>query len=333
MDSPSLSVIIPTKNRTTDLINTLRSVFTQTRQPDEIVIVDQSNSNDTNRAVKALINELHIQPNIVYIHDQQISGASQARNRGFEQSRGNYIFFLDDDVTIQPNYIETCLSILENSNQLDGVAGYRIVPGEEINKFRLLLLGLFYIGPFRYYYHNMKLTSKALQKKSSNVLVKLDAIGGGWFLIKRRVFESIKYDENLIGICEDQDFFIRASSRFEFAITLDTFVIHRKSTANAYYLNRVKDKDHHECKIVSMSYLHKKNFCGKLLNNLCYGWLCIGLFLDAARSSLFTLSFAPIKGALIGLYKVFEGFKDTSMIVKSLREPKRKSLCDTEYRK
>ncbi|MFQ5825564.1 MAG: hypothetical protein ACE5JB_16110, partial [bacterium] len=124
------------------------------------------------------------------------------------------------------------------------------------------------------------------------------------------------YDENLIGICEDQDFFIRARPRFNFAITLDTFVIHRKSTANAYYINRVKNKDHYECKMLSMSYLYKKNFCGKVLNKLCYGWLCTGLFLDAVRSSLSTLSFAPIKGAVIGLYKVFEGFKDAPIFVK-----------------
>jgi hypothetical protein len=65
-----------------------------------------------------------------------------------------------------------------------------------------------------------------------------------------------------------------------------------------------------------MSYLYKKNFCGRLLNKLCYGWLCAGLFLDAVKSSLSTLSFAPIKGTLIGLYKVFEGFKDAKILVK-----------------
>ncbi|MFQ5824316.1 MAG: glycosyltransferase family 2 protein [bacterium] len=310
-----LSIIIPTKNRATDLTITLRSVFAQTRLPDEIVIVDQSNSNDAQRSVEELISELQMQPKIIYLHDEHICGASQARNKGFENCQGTHILILDDDVTLQPNYIETCLSKMQNTTWLDGIAGYRQVPGEKLLRTRLFWLGLFYVGPFRYYFQNMHVTFRASKKNIRNVLYKLDAIGGGWFLIKREVFEHIKYDENLIGICEDQDYFLRASSKFKFALTPETYVIHRKSTANSYLINRVKNKDHHECKMLSMGYLFKKNLSGTFINGLCYGWLCIGLFLDAVRSSLFSFSFGPIKGTLMGLYKILHGFKGAPILI------------------
>lgn len=322
MTSQSISVIIPTKNRASDLKLTLESVIQQSLQPDEIVIVDQSTANKTASTVKNLIQELNIQPNIIYIHDKKISGLSQAKNKGLKFCNGSHNLFLDDDVTLQPDYLETCLAIMEKAKWLDGIAGYRIVPGEHDLSFKVFWLRLFYLGPFRYYYKTMRVMSLGPKLKKTNALFRLKVIGGGWYLIKREVFENFKFDENLIGpsIGEDQDFFIRASTKFTFAVTLDTYVMHRKSTANAYYINRVKNRDHHECKMLSMGYLYKKNLYDNFLNKLCYSWLCIGLFLDAVRSSLFALSFDPVKGALIGLYKVLDGFKDAPMIVKSLRE-------------
>jgi glycosyltransferase involved in cell wall biosynthesis len=315
MNSLYLSIIVPTKNRAADLAITLRSVLAQTRQPDEIVIVDQSDSNETRRAVDKLTAELKIQPKIIYVHDKNIHGASQASNRGFEECHGTHILLLDDDVTLQPDYIETCMAKMQNTPWLDGIAGYRKVPGEKVLRTRIFWLGLFYVGPFRYYFHNMRAMYRALKKKMNNRLFLLEAIGGGWFLIKRRVFEHTKYDENLVGICEDQDFFLRASPRFQFALTTETYVIHRKSTANSYLINRVKNKEHHECKMLSMGYLYKKNLRSTLVNDLCYGWLCIGLLLDAVRSSLFSFSFGPIKGALIGGLKIIHGFKDAPILV------------------
>ncbi|MFQ5865395.1 MAG: glycosyltransferase family 2 protein, partial [bacterium] len=288
MSSTFLSVIIPTKNRTKDLVLTLRSVFAQTRQPDEIVIVDQSHSNDTQCTVNDLIDELQIQTNIIYILDSRIGGLSQAKNKGFEHCQGSYILILDDDLTMPPNYIETCLSKIQNTTWLDGIAGYRVVPGERGVNFKLIVLALFYLGPFRYYFQTMRIMLKPPKSKTNNPLHKLNVIGGGWYLIKREVLEDFKFDENLTGpsIGEDQDFFIRASSKFNFALTTDTHVIHRKTQANSYYVNRIKNENHHECKVIAMGYLFKKNLQRSFIDNFCYAWLCIGLILDAVLSSV-----------------------------------------------
>lgn len=317
MTSQSISVIIPTKNRASELKLTLKSVIQQTLQPDEIVIVDQSTTNRTESTVKSLIQELNIQPNIIYIHDKQINGLSQAKNKGLECCNCTYILFLDDDVTMQPDYVNTCLAIIEKSKWLDGIAGYRIVPGEQDLSFKVFWLRLFYLGPFRYYYKTMRVMLLGPKIKKKNALFRLKVIGGGWYLIKREVFENFKFDENLIGASngEDQDFFVRASAKHSFAVTLDTYVIHRKSTANLYSINRIKNKEHHESKMLSVGYLYKKNLKVTFWDKLCFGWLCIGLFLDAIRSSVYSFSFGPIEGAIMGLYKVFHEFKCASMII------------------
>ena len=310
MTSQSISVIIPTKNRASDLKLTLESVIQQSLQPDEIVIVDQSTANKTASTVKNLIQELNIQPNIIYIHDKTISGLSQAKNKGLKFCNGSHNLFLDDDVTLQPDYLETCLAIMEKAKWLDGIAGYRIVPGEHDLSFKVFWLRLFYLGPFRYYYKTMRVMSMVPKLKKTNALFRLKVIGGGWYLIKREVSENFKFDENLIGpsIGEDQDFFIRASAKYSFAVTLETYVIHRKSTANSFSINRIKNKEHHESKMLSVGYLYRKNLKNTFWDKLCFGWLCIGLFLDAIQSSVHSFSLGPIEGAITGLYKVSHEF-------------------------
>src|SRR5215472_10479248 len=95
---PRVSVIIPTKNRSEDLRLTLEGLAIQSRKPDEIIIVDQS-------PIPSLrLSDFPIP--ITYIHDLRISGAATARNVAMDQASGEIWLFLDDDVILEPQYVE-----------------------------------------------------------------------------------------------------------------------------------------------------------------------------------------------------------------------------------
>ena len=97
MNQSSVSVVIPTYNRAQFLREALDSVFTQTRIPDEVIVVDDG-STDSTTAI--------LQPyRIEYIY-QENKGVSSARNQGIQKARGDWLMFLDSDDLWKPEKVE-----------------------------------------------------------------------------------------------------------------------------------------------------------------------------------------------------------------------------------
>jgi glycosyltransferase involved in cell wall biosynthesis len=84
-----ISVIIPTYNRYELLKRALTSVYAQTFQPAEVIVVDDGSSDAT-------YNIKNDFPNIIYIR-QENKGVSNARNVGIKQASCQWMAFLDSD--------------------------------------------------------------------------------------------------------------------------------------------------------------------------------------------------------------------------------------------
>ena len=92
------SVIVPTYNRVALLLETIRSVATQSHRPLELLICDDGSTDDTPQAVRDFRKQHLDDPGFTvrYLH-QQNQGACAARNLGMCESRGEFIQFLDSD--------------------------------------------------------------------------------------------------------------------------------------------------------------------------------------------------------------------------------------------
>lgn len=101
-----VSVIIPTFNRPKLLAQAVKSVLKQTVHPLEIIIIN-------NGSKPEYLNELsrigHSCDAINLIHLQSNKGPGYARNIGIENSKGDWILFLDDDDVLAPDFIESCV--------------------------------------------------------------------------------------------------------------------------------------------------------------------------------------------------------------------------------
>lgn len=107
-----VSVIVPVYNKEEYLEECLYSLIKQTLTPIEIIIVnDGSIDNSENIIKKFTINN----ENIKYI-SQENSGVSMARNKGIDNSAGEYIYFLDSDDVITPNTLESCYNMAKTQN-------------------------------------------------------------------------------------------------------------------------------------------------------------------------------------------------------------------------
>jgi len=115
----SVAVIIPTYNRARTLRRALESVFGQTRQPEEVCVIDDGSTDSTEVLVKE-----HF-PQVIYIRQQNL-GVSAARNAGVEATSSDCVAFLDSDDEWLPKKLEVQLSELEASPDI------RLVHSDEI---------------------------------------------------------------------------------------------------------------------------------------------------------------------------------------------------------
>jgi glycosyltransferase involved in cell wall biosynthesis len=94
-----ISVLIPAYNCEATIRATLDSVLAQTRQPDEILVMDDGSTDQT----AALLN--CYTPRVT-VFRQPNSGVSRARNELVARAQGDVVAFFDSDDVWHPNYLE-----------------------------------------------------------------------------------------------------------------------------------------------------------------------------------------------------------------------------------
>ncbi len=85
-----ISVLIPSFNRASTLSRALDSVLAQTCSAEEIIVIDDGSTDNTQEFLKQKY------PQVIYLY-QKNKGVSAARNLGVRHAKGNWLAFLDSD--------------------------------------------------------------------------------------------------------------------------------------------------------------------------------------------------------------------------------------------
>ena len=133
---PLVSIIIPTHNMAKFLQLSAGSVFKQTYKNFELIIVDDASEDNTEEIIKQFNDK-----RIKYIKRDQKGGVSSARNCGIDNSRGDYIAFLDADNEWMENKLEKQMFKFENVSDDVGLVythylGIFLTSGEVICEFK-----------------------------------------------------------------------------------------------------------------------------------------------------------------------------------------------------
>lgn len=145
INTPQVSVIIPTYNRPELVRRAIHSVMEQTFKDYEIVVVDDGSL----EPVCVLENEFeHLR---VVRHEKNLGEAS-ARNTGIRESRGEFIAFLDSDDSWLPEKLNIQVSLMINNPSLGATTtGYYYlteegksveIPSRQQNWYKHLAKGL-----------------------------------------------------------------------------------------------------------------------------------------------------------------------------------------------
>ena len=120
----TLSLIIPTYNARELLADCLQSIFRNPpSEPYEVLVVDDASADGTSEMVRARFPEVRLLRNNVNRH------YARSNNRAIAQSRGQYIYLLNNDTIVLPQAIDRMLAFLREHPEA-GAVGSRLLNGD-----------------------------------------------------------------------------------------------------------------------------------------------------------------------------------------------------------
>ena len=289
MKNLRVSVIIPTKNRPSELQRAVQSVLAQTVAHLSLVIVDQSPDDEGLRLVEAEVAaaEKSRGPlwNLNYIHDTRISGGAMARNRAMKVADGDVWLFLDDDVTLEKDFVEQLLAVYRDYPEASGVSGIITNYPRPSLAFRLWT-GLFMRGPFHDERQPIYWRAESLRGAPPFPVTKFT---GALMSFRVDTVRGKFFDENLHGVSdgEDVDFCAQLGPGAQLLIAPGARLEHHQSPAGRL-------RDHWLRRSARGNiFLYRKNWDEGIFNRCCYLWLMAGYSAVALVASLRRFSLDP----------------------------------------
>ncbi|EIA10420.1 glycosyltransferase family 2 protein [Flavobacterium frigoris] len=183
--SPKVTVVIPCFNDGNFIQETVNSVFKQTFQDFQVIIVDDGSNESTKEVLKALKNDR------VNIITQNNRGPSSARNTGMKNANSEYILIIDSDDTFEVSFLEKAITILNENSDIGAVSSHCTV-----------------------FINNDEVISEHRPKGGGISDFLFDNNSVSFALIRKKTWEEVGgYDEKMINGFEDWEFWIALTKK------------------------------------------------------------------------------------------------------------------------
>lgn len=206
-DAIELSIIILSYNTEELTRQTIESIYQSTQlNPDhyEIIVLDNAsrdNSVQMLRELSRMHNNLHI------IESKDNTGFSKGNNTASKQAKGTYLLFLNSDVIVQENGIDTLLEFIKTHENAQFVGGKLL----NQNLTDQASCGPFYTIPVVFGALFLRGDYWGLTRYSPDEVKNVDWVSGACILTKKEHFEQVGgFDEGIFMYMEEIDLLYRA---------------------------------------------------------------------------------------------------------------------------
>lgn len=301
-----VTAVLPTKNRAPLLVDTVRALLAQTVIPHEIIVVDQSASEEGRHMVHALVDAVPVgrRPALVYVWDTTINGAAAARNAGLDLARGDIVVFIDDDVVPAVDVVERLLHHYAACPAWSGLApvitNYPL-PGLAQRLYHVV----FCRGPFRderqpVYWHWRDLRG---------AVVPVRMFTGAMMSFRRAALGDLRYDARYraASVGEDIDLCWALGARGgRLAIVTDAHIVHNKAPRPAARTEAAQ--------IMSWAFVYDKHVRKTLGTRLAFGWYVLGNVLAAFVAAVRERTWSPVPSAFAGVRGIFSDYAGSTFL-------------------
>ena len=203
-DNCPVSVIIPTMDRPATLERTLQTFVNASCYPDQIIVVDQSQTVDR----KEKVYEIALKYGAEY-HYRAIPSSTAARNEGLEYAKHEVVIFSDDDIDV---YSET----ISNVNKIMSGSSVALIAGLDDNSKRSTSVIGYFTGSKNLFKRKKGYITKSILGRYPAIVkgnTDTEWAMGYFFAVKKSLLTrwEISWDERLISYAyaEDLDFSMR----------------------------------------------------------------------------------------------------------------------------
>ncbi len=225
------SLVVPTFRRPAEVCALLDTIGQLPDVPGEVVIVDGSDDEGTERAVASLVCQRDLGFQLIYVRSPP--GLTRQRNVGIDASRGSLVFFLDDDCRPMPGYFRSIRDVFEADmeRRVGVVCGSLINEmGEPLSvRWRLrFAFGLVprTVEPARYYPTATSVPRSTVAPFTGTRVV--DMVPGGASAYRRELLDSYRFSLFFDGYSqgEDLEMSLRVGREWELRWSGDAHVVH-----------------------------------------------------------------------------------------------------------
>jgi GT2 family glycosyltransferase len=294
--------IIATRNRPGELLAAVESLVRQTVLPTELCIVDSSEETPARARIEELCSDTGL---ALDYHQSDRGGLTVQRNIGIDRTKGDPVFFVDDDVSLAHDCHERVLDEYERwGPELGGVRATPEHPARPPT-ISVLWRKLFGIGGWWPEASGRMRPGFWVEGVSEAAGTRVIEYMTGWFMsFKREVFDHERFDERLAGYAhkEDVDFSYRVSGRY---------VLVQAPGARCDHLQTVTDRlpSHQLLRMIlgNQFYLHRKNMPQDLKHRTALWWGLLGLFTLNIGRAIFKRDPGLVTGMIVGAWEQARG--------------------------
>jgi len=271
---PRISVLVPTLNRHDDLQEFLATLVSQSHRPHEFVLVD---AGDDPR-IEAMVQAALAGSGIELVYMTSAPGTSLQRNLGLDRLTGEIVFLFDDDVLLEPDYIEKTLPLfdLPHDPPVGGVLATFSSPGRtgglKLLWFRLFGMTHAVEGDRA----GMSLSGGVRWLSSPSKTVPIPVCSGGRTAYRAACFEGVRFDEFLPGytLNEDVEISHRIAQRWTLVQSPDVRLFHKRSPTS-----RVDHGDRVSRLLFARWHFFRKHLPKTPWHVLAFAWSVLGISL------------------------------------------------------
>jgi len=307
-----VSVIIPTKDRVDDVITCLESLLVQTVPPDEILIVDGSDTEKLNSEIKLRFTE---NAKIKYVRSKP--GLTHQRNVGINASFGDIILFVDDDVVLDKDCLKGVMHVFDNyPTNIGGVTanviercqieGKLSFSGKLKDAIAQFLLSIFFLTRWGNGRFQPSGFPTLIKSGTVDKITCCEFLFGACMAFRKELVNEFRFNEDLYEYryAEDDEFAYRVSRKYKNIYTPYARAVHNSSPIerNPYKRNKglIINRLCHFKKILPPDFKH----------NLAFYWSVAGLFLLEIIATI-------IKRDSSGLRGLWDGVRIARRLVQS----------------
>jgi glycosyltransferase involved in cell wall biosynthesis len=202
---PKISIIIPAHNAMSYLPETMASIFNQTFDDFEVVVVNNGSTDETEKWAS------QIKDARVKLISQVNLGATGARNTGIRESQGEYLAFFDADDLWESTKLAKQVQVLDSHPEVGLVYTWAAYVDEQGNS-----------------------TGRVVKNQQEGYvwreLTKGNLIECGSVpMVRRQCFEKCGvFDRDLGSFVEDWDMWLRIANHYQFKVVKEPLVYYRQ---------------------------------------------------------------------------------------------------------